>query len=82
MTSTSLLFSIANEQLLLSHYKLLHLAQVIKGLTDYTLEMLRNIHKDISPDRERVSVDKTTLDTAVSDLQGKTSYSKMTVLVL
>jgi signal transduction histidine kinase len=43
---------------------------VIKGLTDYSLEMLRNVHQDVVPDRETVSADKTTLDTAVSDLQG------------
>jgi two-component system, sensor histidine kinase and response regulator len=41
---------------------------VIKGLTDYTLDMLKNIHQEQSPQRDRVSVDKTTLDTAVSDL--------------
>jgi hypothetical protein len=47
---------------------------VIKGLTDYSLEMLRNVHQDIPPDREIVSADKTTLDTAVSDLQGNIAW--------
>jgi signal transduction histidine kinase len=47
---------------------------VIKGLTDYSLEMLRNVHQDVVPNRETVSADKTTLDTAVSDLQGKIDW--------
>jgi signal transduction histidine kinase len=44
---------------------------VIKGLTDYSLEALKTCEQDRSPAQETISADKLTLDTAISDLHGE-----------